>query len=228
MHSELRLSTRDKPNVLRSDLLTELLARHDKDQKARAALLAGRSEMYEQLLHIDVDNAVWLETVIDRVGWPGYAIVGEEGAHAAWMLAQHADRRPSFQQRCQHLMEEAVSAGDASPADLAHLTDRVLLAQGKDQIYGTQTSARDGRFIACRLRDSDRIDELRAAVGLEPLEIYLRHVLEQYGTPSPATVRCRACGQQNDVWLPEIGGRVIMKCSSCGTSAAICAHFPGG
>jgi hypothetical protein len=154
--------------------------------------------------------------------------VGEEGAHAAWMLAQHADRRPSFQQRCQRLMEQAVSAGNASPADLAHLTDRVLLAQGKNQIYGTQTCARDGRFIACRLRDSDRVDELRATVGLEPLETSLRHVLEQYGTPSPAPVRCRACGQQNEVWLPEIGGRVIMECSSCGASATIRAHFPGG
>lgn len=228
MNSPKRLSTRDKSDVLRRDLLAELLARRDKDQNARAALLAGQSEMYEQLLRTDVDNAAWLENVIEKIGWPGRALVGEEGAHAAWMLAQHADRRPSFQQRCLRLMEQAVSAGDASPADLAHLTDRVLLAQGKKQIYGTQTSARDGRFIACRLRDSDRVDELRATIGLEPLKTYLRDVLEQYGTPLPAPVRCYACGQQNQVWLPEIGGRVIVKCSSCGASATIRAHFPGG
>lgn len=77
---------------------------------------------------------------------------------------------------------------------------------------------------------------------VEPLEIYLPHVLEQYSTPSPATVRCRVCGRQTDGglvlnctlgqdhrrWLPEIGGRVMIRCSSCGTSATIHGHFPGG
>ena len=34
--------------------------------------------------------------------------------------------------------EAAVAAGDASPGDLAYLTDRVLVAQGEPQVYGTQ------------------------------------------------------------------------------------------
>ena len=124
------------------------------------------------------------------------------------------------------LMQEAVARGEALPADLAHLTDRVLLAEGKEQIYGTQTTARDGRFVACRLRDPGRVDELRESVGLEPLEIYLQSVLEQYGKPSPARLRCRSCGATNEVWLPEIGGEVTVKCATCGSLASIRAQFP--
>jgi hypothetical protein len=226
MSSATTVPKRETNNVARPDLLKELLLRRNVDQKLRAALLDGHREAYDQLLGVDDENANWLEKIVNEVGWPGLSLVGHEGAHAAWMLAQHADRHPAFQRRCQALMQEAVARGEASPADLAHLTDRVLLTQGKQQIFGTQTTARDRRFVACRLRDPDRVDELRASVGLEPLETYLRRVLEQYGEPSPAQVRCRTCGVTNDVWLPEIGGEVTMRCASCGSLASIRAQFP--
>jgi len=227
MLSRASLPKNDAPDISRPDLLRELLIRRDTDQNLRAALLTGHREAYDQLLCIDDENTKWLEKVVNEIGWPGVSLVGDEGAHAAWILAQHADRHPSFQRGCQMLMQEAVARGEALPADLAHLTDRVLLAEGKEQIYGTQTTARDRRFIACRLRDPDRVDELRASVGLEPLEIYLQSVLEQYGEPSPAQMRCRSCGAKNEVWLPEIGGCVTVKCSSCGVSVSIRAQFSG-
>lgn len=53
--------------------------------------------------------------------------------------------------------------------DLAYLTDRVLLAEGQPQEYGTQV--RDGR--PRELRAPESVDERRAAVGLEPLAAYL-------------------------------------------------------
>jgi hypothetical protein len=226
MLSPANLPENEARDIARPDLLRELLIRRDTDQNLRAALLRGHQAAYDQLLCVDDENAKWLEQVVNEIGWPTVDLVGEEGAHAAWILAQHADRHPSFQRRCQMLMQEAAAHGQASPADLAHLTDRVLLAQGKEQIYGTQTTARDGRFIACRLRDPDRVDELRASVGLEPLEIYLKSVLEQYGKPSPAQIRCRSCAATNEVWLPEIGGEVTVKCASCGSLATIRAQFP--
>ena len=213
--------------IARSDLVRELLLRRNVDQNLRAAVLAGHREAYDQLLCVDDENAQWLEKIVDEVGWPGVNLVGDEAAHAAWILAQHADRHPAFQRRCQVLMQAAVACGQASAADLAHLTDRVLLAQGKEQIYGTQTTARDGCFVACRLRDPERVDELRASVGLEPLQTYLQSVLEQYGKPCPARLRCRSCGAANDVWLPEIGGVRTVKCSSCGLTVSIGAQFSG-
>jgi hypothetical protein len=75
---------------------------------------------------MDDDNTAWLRTAIDEYGWPGRTLVGAEGAHAAWLIAQHADRSPAFQRRCLKLLENAVAAGEAEAADLAYLTDRVL------------------------------------------------------------------------------------------------------
>jgi hypothetical protein len=194
--------------------LKELLDRRDLDQAARSALAGGQTK-FEGVLKVDDDNAAWLSEVVDTVGWPGRRLVGEEGAHAAWLLAQHADRYPSLQRRCVKLLEEAVAVSDASPTDLAYLTDRVLLASGKLQIYGTQFSAQDGRFIACRLRDPETVDERRAAVGLGTLEAQLCRALDLYGPPVPSPLLCPTCREKIEVWLPEIGGRSTVKCPSC-------------
>jgi Family of unknown function (DUF6624) len=64
-------------------------------------------------------------------------MVGGDGAHAAWLLARHADQDPAFQRRCLELLTQAVASGEAAKIELAYLTDRVL-AEGKPQEYGTQ------------------------------------------------------------------------------------------
>jgi uncharacterized protein DUF6624 len=196
------------------NLLKELLKRRDVDQAARSALAVGR-EVLARVLKIDDDNAAWLATIVDTVGWPGCALVGVEGSHAAWLLAQHADRHPSLQRRCLKLLEAAVVAGDASPTDLAYLTDRVLLASGGLQMYGTQMTARDGRFAACRMRDPETVDNRRAAVGLGTLAAQLHQALACYGPPAPSPMLCPTCGGEIAVWLPEIGSRSTVKCPSC-------------
>jgi hypothetical protein len=172
-------------------------------------------------MEIDDDNCAWLAKIVESSGWPGRSLVGEEGAHAAWLLAQHADRHSSLQQRCLVLMEAAVAAGEASAADLAHLTDRVQLANGMEQTYGTQLSARDGRFFACRLRDPDTVNERRASVGLGSVEAQVRTMLDLYGPPTPARLVCPCCRGEIEVWLPEPGGRSTVGCAHCGVALTV-------
>jgi predicted Zn finger-like uncharacterized protein len=207
------------------DLLRELLERRDLDQAARSALVSGQQTL-THVRQIDDDNAGWLTTIIDAVGWPGRTLVGDEGAHAAWLLAQHADRHPSLQRRCLKLLETAVGAGDASPTDLAYLTDRVLLASGASQIYGTQMTTQDGRFSACRLRDPESVDDRRAAAGLGTLAAQLHEAHARNGPPAPSSMLCPNCGGAIAVWLPEIGGRSSVKCPSCGSVMTVRAHIP--
>ena len=57
----------------------------------------------------------------------------------------------------------------APKAQLAFLTDRVLLAEGKPQEFGTQATGRKGQWIPCSLRDPGRVDQRRAAMSLGPL-----------------------------------------------------------
>jgi hypothetical protein len=210
------------------DLRDELLSRRDVDQASRSAFAGAGQEAVERLIQIDDDNAAWLGKLVDAVGWPGRSLVGEEGAHAAWLLAQHADRHPSLQRRFLVLLEKAVNGGEASPTDLAYLTDRVLLASGKLQVYGTQITARDGRFVACRLRNPETVDDRRASVGLGSLETYLRSVLDLYGSPSPTHMPCPSCNAEIEVWLPEMGGQSTVKCPSCHSVTTIRARMRSG
>lgn len=173
-------------------LAAELRRRHDEDQRARRALIAfhrqsrdrprvetgdeGRQPI-DEVVRIDQANTQWLSHVVDLHGWPGQSLVGQQGAAAAWLLAQHADREPGFQRRCLELMT-AMPAGEVEPGHIAYLTDRVLLAEGASQIYGTQMGQVDGAYQPCDLADPENVDERRASVGLQPLAEYLRHFLE--------------------------------------------------
>ena len=199
------------------ELRAELLRRRDLDQTARGAF-AGASEDKARIIAMDDANTAWLRTVIVRVGWPGRTLVGADGAHAAWLIAQHADRHPAFQRRCLKLLDRAVACGEAAPADLAHLTDRVLLARGEPQLYGTQVSARAEGFVAARLRDPETVDARRAAMGLAPLADHLARARERFGMPRAARVACPSCGSDIEMWLPEPGGSTRVSCPSCGVA----------
>lgn len=211
--------------VLRPALHRELLRRRDAGQAVRAAVIANGRQVIDQAIAVDDDNTGWLKKVVEELGWPGISSVGEEGAHAAWLLAQHADRDLPFQRRCLALLTRAAAEGEASPSDAAHLTDRVRLAEGEPQVFGTQLNARDGRYEAPRLRDPEAVDERRASVGLGPLADQIAQAMELFGPPKPAQARCRKCEAPIELWLPEPGGRAAIRCSACGFKSNVRARI---
>jgi hypothetical protein len=115
---------------------------------------------------VDRDNTARLREIIGRQGWPDRQLAGDDGAHAAWLLAQHAP--PELQEECLPLLEDAVTRGDASAADLAYLRDRVLMHRGEPQLYGTQYLEKGGVLELWTVRDPAGLDERRAALGLAP------------------------------------------------------------
>jgi hypothetical protein len=151
------------------ELSAEFLERAGRDQAARLALRPGHGmlEWEAAVAPVDRDNTARLREVIRRHGWPGCALLGEAGAHAAWLLAQHAP--PDLQEECLPLLQEAVARGDASPVDLAYLLDRVLMHRGEPQVYGTQyRQVGNGPLELWTVRDPSGLDQRRAALGLEP------------------------------------------------------------
>jgi hypothetical protein len=119
-----------------------------------------------------------LKEILDAHGWPGWQLVGRDGANAAWIIAQHADHDVAFQKRCFALLERAVGAGDADPMDLAYLTDRIAVNEGRKQTYGTQFNEH------CKpqsIEDEANVDARRRSVGLGPLSEYAKHMWEKYG-----------------------------------------------
>ena len=149
-------------------LRAELLERAGRDQAARESLPPGHDmQQWEEIVEpVDQANTARLREIVAEHGWPGHQIVGEAGAHAAWLLAQHAP--PEFQEECLPLLQDAVARGDASPRDLAYLMDRVLMHRGQPQIYGTQYMVTGGILTLWTVQDPAGLDKRRAALGLQP------------------------------------------------------------
>lgn len=114
-----------------------------------------------------------LKEIVAEHGWPTISLVGEDGEDAAWAIAQHADHDPQFQEEALALIGEAVADGEASPGNLAYLTDRVAVGRGEPQTYGTQMGCTPEGPQAAPIADEAGVDARRAEVGLEPLADYL-------------------------------------------------------
>lgn len=169
-------------------LRTEIAARVAADQAVQRALSdrikAGEPVGPAVARQDSVFNAnlEWMRLVLSRYGWPGWRLVGEEGSHGAWLLLQHADRDTALQRTALQLLESAVRSGDASRRDLAYLTDRVRVAEGRQQVYGTQLQY-DSRGCASPKPSEEpaRLDARRASVGLEPVAQYVQSVMIALG-----------------------------------------------
>lgn len=190
--------------VKEPELRSELLGRTKTDQEARKSMMqwmkvhgpdgvgvaAARSKEekaeFEKLTAkvkaVDADNTKWLKSVVEKHGWPTNTLVGTDGANAAWLLVQHADADPRFQRRCLDLMAK-LPKDELSQSNLAYLTDRVLLAEGKKQWYGTQFMVVDGKWKPRSLEDEANVDKRRAAAELPPLAEYIKLIERDYGSP---------------------------------------------
>lgn len=163
-------------------LRKELLRIVKEDQDARKDLIekapASDSQALRKMVAIDRKNTARMKEIVEKHGWPGKSLVGEDGAHAAWLLVQHADKDLAFQKRCLKLLEKAVKDGEASGIDLAYLTDRVLVAEKKKQLYGRQFRQLDGKMEPQPIEDEANLDARRKKVGMSSMAEY-RKLMEQ-------------------------------------------------
>jgi hypothetical protein len=167
-------------------LRDELLRMLEEDQAARREAIQTNfkdAAVQERMRTIDQRNTARMKEIIAQAGWPTRTLVGQRGAKAAWLLVQHADLDPAFQKECLVLLEKAVAAGEAAGEDLAYLTDRVLVAEGKPQRYGTQFHMVDGQLVPRPLEDEAQVDARREAVGLGTMAEYAAQ-MRQLAAPS--------------------------------------------
>lgn len=99
--------------------------------------------------------------------------MGPDGAKAAWLLAQHADHNPDLQKSVLRALREYLPQGEANPQDVALLNDRVAVAEGRPQEYGTQgRCVEDQGWQPNEIENPEQVDLLREEMGLPPLDSY--------------------------------------------------------
>lgn len=154
-------------------LRRELLALAAEDRRVRAALeaageLAGGYAPRMEAVHRH--NAARLRAIVARHGWPGRALVGDDGADAAWLIVQHAIGEPALLRATLPVLWDAAARGDAPAWQAAMLEDRIRTFEGRPQRYGTQLHPdAEGWLRPHEIEDPAEVDARRAAVGLEPL-----------------------------------------------------------
>ncbi|WP_257667327.1 DUF6624 domain-containing protein [Parapedobacter tibetensis] len=178
----------EQSSLLDTALMVELARMVEIDQIA-AMVPKGKYKAYSNEGWQRFQDSVFtthqkrLAEIFSQRGFPGYDAIGEEGSRNFWLMVQHSDFDPAFQETVLDAMKVQVDKANASPSDYAMLVDRVSLNTGKPQVYGTQVTY---NVEICQvipkspLMDSIHVNERRADVGLEPLENYLNMMSEMH------------------------------------------------
>ena len=149
-------------------LRDELLKMGEHDQEVRHAT---DQEGLRKWREADAANQARLKQIVDQYGWPTFAMVGEEAATDAWLLAQHSDSDKAFQLKVLALMEPLVRQQQASAKEYAYLYDRTHYPQR----YGTQgTCVSRTEWQPFEIEDIAHVDERRRALKMPPLANYTK------------------------------------------------------
>lgn len=165
---------------------------YDKDQEARewtvgmASLSADEIEKHSyEMAHTDSLNQAKVFGILDKEGWPSK--LSEKANQAIFLVIDHSD----LESQCKYLdlVKSKAEDGELNASDYAVLHDRVLMKQGKPQIYGTQIKMAAtivGEDISMQLylwpvEDHLALDSLRNSIGLSPIEDYLKNSGESIG-----------------------------------------------
>lgn len=150
-------------------------AKNEADPKALEAAAQRWSEIKQR-------NTTRLKAIINRYGWPGRALVGDRATHAAFIVVQHSDHDREFQKTCLPLLQAAGRRDELELWQIAFLTDRILVAEGKKQLYGAQFDpcehSPDDPDSPCAIEDPERLDLRRKDIGLPPMSDYLKLMKE--------------------------------------------------
>lgn len=166
------------------------------------------SEGYnEEMKALHNSNAKVLNDIIDAIGYPTIDKVGKESNEAAWLIIQHAIGQPAFMKKCAKLLDVAVRENKADPVDLAYLTDRIAVFEGKPQLYGTQFDwDENGTLSPNKFDDINKVNERRKSIGLNTLEEQteiIRKRMQDEKQKPPADYEKRK--QEIEEWKKSVG-----------------------
>ncbi|NUO73389.1 MAG: hypothetical protein HOQ10_11830 [Frateuria sp.] len=164
--------TEPDPHPTLPQVRLRLLDLEKKDQEIRRRFVEAREApaVMREMIEVDAANLEQLRAILARHGVPGTAQIGNDGVDAFWLLTQHASADLALQK----LVLAKLAGGDngIDPSEIAMLTDRIRVSEGKPQLYGTQFHQVQGKLEPYPIEDAQGVDVRRAQKGLMPLADY--------------------------------------------------------
>lgn len=156
-------------------LKQELEAIHDLDQGVRdvdwdsiESDSTVRMAYITKMQRTDSTNQAKVLPILEKHGWLPKSKIGEKAADAIFYVVQHSNTETIEKYLPQ--MEEMARKGEASGTGAAMMRDRLLMFQGKKQLYGTQAVnyiRDDGKHVIWPIEDVENVNKRRREVGFE-------------------------------------------------------------
>lgn len=118
------------------------------------------------------ENEKRLLELLDMYGWPAAVEVTEYAAAGAALIINHS----TYEIRSKYfpMLEDAFKKGEAQPLRYAKMRDRLLVEEGRKQLYGTQIKFVNMVREPEPIEDPEYVDKRRSEIGLGPLSPYLK------------------------------------------------------
>lgn len=162
----------------------ELVAVLDKiyfdDQSTRSQIMTKEKEygrgskkmdaFWQTILKKDAINLKKVSKILDENGWPAIKRIGKRGTTTLFLVIQHADQKT--QEKYLPMIKKAVADNNLPKRQYAMFYDRLVLRQGKKQVYGTQLamSKEHKKPYVLPLEDPKNVDQRRAEMGLNTMQ----------------------------------------------------------
>jgi hypothetical protein len=168
---------------LNEPLRAELLAMEKNDQTLRRECNEKGEKMpecYGQIAKTtDGPNTERLSEIVDKYGMPTAGLVGKDGFEAFMIVLQHATS-DKLREKCLKPIRKAFRRKELHPQNYANFVDRLLVHQGKPQLYGSNFDLKDGKLVMSPVKDPRDLDKRRQKIGLMPIGEYMKGLEEMY------------------------------------------------
>ena len=157
------------------------------DQEVRVHFIKDRSNpaAIEIMHEMDRVHTQTMKAIVAQHGWLTISKFGVQADNQAWLLVQHADNDPLFQEQCLFLLQDLITTQETNLKNYAYLYDRVALqsqAMGMKQRYGTQCFVSDTGDVSLQPYEGSMqdLDVRRQLIGFMPIEAYIQQITSMY------------------------------------------------
>lgn len=126
----------------------------------------------------DKENLELIESIVANCSLKAIKNEGEPIIYRFFMIVQHAPAK--YREKYISFFKRMSEEGLLRKQSLALMIDRMLIENGSNQRYGTQyrTNSKTGEIELHPINEPDKVDSLRATMGMGPLGEYVEKIEE--------------------------------------------------